>query len=142
MTSSTWTSSAESSCFAIGIDIEKIERFSKFLSESEENPMPFVFTPEEFEHARSAPNRAAALCASFCCKEAMRKALGKPYNFNECLFTWNFESASNPVFLDSALQRLYGIEDAFAHVSYNPQNAGELLVAVYLCGKSAENRLK
>ncbi len=32
------------------------------------------------------PDIAKALCAAFCVKEAMRKAVGRPYSFTDCEF--------------------------------------------------------
>jgi phosphopantetheinyl transferase (holo-ACP synthase) len=48
--------------------------------------MPFVFTKREISHCDKFQDPAPALCASFCIKEAMFKALGKAYNFTDCEF--------------------------------------------------------
>ena len=38
------------------------------------------------KHIFSKTEIEKLLCASFCCKEALYKAIGTPYNFNECEF--------------------------------------------------------
>ncbi len=48
--------------------------------------MPFVFTRKERSRCRRLSDPAAGLCAAFCVKEALYKAIGRPYNFTDCEF--------------------------------------------------------
>jgi phosphopantetheine--protein transferase-like protein len=66
-----------------GVDCEAIARFEPMLT-ADEHPMPFVFTRAEVDRARALPSPARALCACFCAKEAVFKALSAPYNFTDC----------------------------------------------------------
>jgi hypothetical protein len=50
----------------------------------ESDPLPMVFSQKEARHIQSLPDRALGLCSAFCCKEAVFKALGSPFNFTEC----------------------------------------------------------
>jgi len=68
--------------FACGVDAERISRFEKLVGES--RPWPLVFSAREAAHARKTKNPAEALCAAFCCKEALFKALERPFSFPEC----------------------------------------------------------
>jgi hypothetical protein len=62
-----------------GIDAERVERFARFASAGD--PRGRIWTPREIAHARALPEPALALCAAFCCKEALYKALGGAYRF-------------------------------------------------------------
>ena len=65
-----------------GIDGETIERFSNLSCQ--DNPYPMVFSTSEINHIKTLAEQADGFCASFCCKEAVFKALGHPFNFTEC----------------------------------------------------------
>jgi len=66
-----------------GIDCEAVARFAPMLAR-DEHPMPFVFTRAEVDRARALPSPARALCACFCVKEAVLKALSAPCNLTDC----------------------------------------------------------
>jgi phosphopantetheinyl transferase (holo-ACP synthase) len=68
-----------------GIDSERIGRFERWAS-SGAGFMPFVFTKKERSRCARLDHPAAGLCAAFCVKEALFKALGRPYNFTDCEF--------------------------------------------------------
>ena len=68
-----------------GIDSERIRRFRR-RKYNYSDFMPFVFTKRELSHCEKFLDPARALCASFCIKEGLFKALGKPYNFTDCEF--------------------------------------------------------
>lgn len=60
---------------SIGCDIESIERFK---NKTRENDMPFlerIYTPKELEYCFSKGTPQQHLCARFCAKEAIVKAL-------------------------------------------------------------------
>ncbi len=84
-TSLTWTFSACRNVVSCGIDSEQVARFRKWDNAGTDF-LPFVFTKREHAHCRRMQSPARGLCAAFCVKEAMFKALGRPYNFTECEF--------------------------------------------------------
>ncbi len=69
--------------YSIGTDIEDINRFynkdEKFLNR--------IFTQRELDYCLNKKNPSCHLCARFCAKEAVIKALGEkiPYNKIEIL---------------------------------------------------------
>jgi len=98
-----------------GIDAEYPRRFSRFTREKE-HPLPFVFSPQEWDHARQSSCPEKALCISFCCKEAMYKALDMPYNFTECTFTGATHNGVQPVFCTKSLCERGGFSTAAARI--------------------------
>jgi phosphopantetheine--protein transferase-like protein len=85
MTSSTWSCEPGLTLKGIGIDIENIARFERFDPAS--GPMPFVFTSGELAAAQKAKRPSEHLCIVFAAKEALRKALGAPYDYVGCEVT-------------------------------------------------------
>lgn len=59
----------------IGTDIEEIKRFEDKTLEKDEKFLMRVFTQNELEYCFSKANPAQHLCARFCAKEALIKAL-------------------------------------------------------------------
>lgn len=86
-TSLTWTFNSRLSLASCGIDSEHVERFCKW-EKAGKNFLPFVYTPKERAHCRGLEDPVAGLCAAFCVKEALFKALGRPYNFTDCEFLY------------------------------------------------------
>ncbi len=78
-----WSFDCKDSLISCGIDAEIIKRFRKW-SGNPEDPPPFIYSEREREHVFSFNDPAKPLCVSFCCKEALFKALARPYNFNKC----------------------------------------------------------
>jgi holo-[acyl-carrier protein] synthase len=83
MTSSTRSCEPGAPLLGCGVDCEEIARFAPMLA-AEAHPMPLVFTRAEVDRARALPAPARALCACFCAKEAVFKAIGGPYDFTDC----------------------------------------------------------
>lgn len=92
MKSLTWSSEPGLLLRGIGIDIEDPRRFEAF--EPSETPLPFVFSPKELAAAATAACRAEYLCSIFVIKEALRKALGGPYDYAACDVTVSEGGAS------------------------------------------------
>lgn len=96
--------------FGCGVDEELINRFFPFITSSE-NPMPFVFSDEEFNYIQKLlpSGQAVAYAASFCLKESLFKACGFPFNFNETSFFYDEKNnvctslCNNDIFLDEGL---------------------------------------
>jgi holo-[acyl-carrier protein] synthase len=59
--------------FAVGIDINEIDRVADVLERHGERFLSRVYTPDEIRHCRG---RVAELAARFAAKEAVMKALG------------------------------------------------------------------
>ena len=60
---------------AIGTDIEEIERFEGKNLDSDKKFLERIFTPNELEYCFSKSNPAQHLCARYCAKEAVVKAI-------------------------------------------------------------------
>jgi phosphopantetheinyl transferase (holo-ACP synthase) len=118
-----------------GIDSEKICRFETTARESG-HPYPFIFSKAELNHSRSTGNPAKALCAAFCCKEALRKAISAPYNFTDCEAFFDEESHSVSLHVAEGLKSEACIGEIRADVEPNPHDADELIVVVSVSGTS------
>jgi phosphopantetheine--protein transferase-like protein len=129
-----WSFETSRSVLACGIDAEKISRFTKLIQNSH-NPMPLVFTDKEVAHTRTLDNQAAALGAAFCCKEAVLKAIGQPYNLTDCELYIDFEKERQYVLLADELRKTHGIVESFALVDHDPMENEELSVIVLLLGE-------
>jgi len=55
-----------------------VDRFR--LEKESDNPLPLVFSNEEWSCAALVPDTASALCAAFTFKEAVFKAIGAPFD--------------------------------------------------------------
>src|SRR5271157_262777 len=84
-TSSTWTFSSCCRLVSCGIDAERVGRFRQWSKDGSAF-LPCVFTEKDRSRCRRLPDPAAGLCAAFCVKEALYKAIGRPYNFTDCEF--------------------------------------------------------
>ena len=92
-----------------------------------------VFSRKEVEHIRTLPDKALGFCSSFCCKEAVFKALGVPFNFTECeLFFIPGQQLQRPV-LSFSQQNTLLVSDCTAGF-FSPQT-GEQVVVVHLFGR-------
>ncbi len=81
------------------IDAEAISRFDRLCLQ--ENPLPLVFSTEEFLFALKHSCPAFALCAAFCCKEAFLKAVEQPYDWRLCRLFLSFPG-SHPTQRDNS----------------------------------------
>jgi phosphopantetheinyl transferase (holo-ACP synthase) len=134
MTSSTWTFRTSYPVRACGIDCEKIGRFAKWAGPAGDRPPAFVFSEGEIGYVRTLPDPSFGLCASFCCKEAVYKALGESYDFPECELLFDPARETSEVRLSNEVRSKFRIDEAVAMVRRNPLDDGELIVVVYLCG--------
>jgi phosphopantetheine--protein transferase-like protein len=117
-----------------GIDSEKIHRFASAARESG-RPFPFVFSKTELDHCRSLKNPAQGLCAAFCCKEALRKAISEPCNYTgfEALFDERTDTIS--LHMEAGVMKDLGIKETRVRMIRNERDADELIVMVSLLGK-------
>ncbi len=92
-----------------GVDAERIARFRKLAVQAD--PMPIVFSKAEVSHNRTLPDPAVGFCASFCCKEALYKAVDTPFNFSDCEFSYHPADDDHVLTLSPNLQEKIGIID-------------------------------
>ena len=111
------------SLLGCGVDAERVARFRKFADET--CPMPMVFSEAEVAHNRTLANPEVGFCASFCCKEALCKALEHPFNFPECEFLYRDAPAPHGVTLAPALRNELGILDVQVTVLSNDVPGGK-----------------
>jgi phosphopantetheinyl transferase (holo-ACP synthase) len=81
----TWAFNSCLPLVSCGIDSEHIPRFRRWARESG-HFLPFLFTKNEIVHCRKLKDPAVGLCAAFCVKEALFKALKRPYQVTGCEF--------------------------------------------------------
>jgi phosphopantetheinyl transferase (holo-ACP synthase) len=113
------------------VDAETISRFSRYADQND--PLPMVFSQKEVQHIRNLPDKALGLCSSFCCKEAVFKALSAPFNFTECeLFYIPGRQLQRPVLSFSQMGDVL-ITDCTAN--FFSIKAEEQVVVVHLFGR-------
>ena len=135
MTLSTWSFKSTARLFGIGVDAEKVQRFSH-LGKGGEPVLPFVFSKREVLHNQDLDRPEIGFCMCFCCKEAVLKALGAPYNFPECeIFPEPEQSrAFSPIEIriGEELKSHYRIARGFCFFNENSLDGGEIVAVVYL----------
>ena len=72
--------------FSIGTDIEEIKRFENKTIENDKNFLERVFTKNELDYCFSKSLPQFSLCARYCAKEAVVKALSN-YNINDVYYS-------------------------------------------------------
>jgi len=133
-TSSTWSFDSGLPLRGCGVDLERVARF-EHLVPPDADRWPLVFSGREIEHARSLGDPARALCAAFCCKEALFKALGTMFEYPECELLFDPESDGQQLLLDAGLVRKQGIAASSTRV--RPWGQAECLAVVYVFGEAA-----
>jgi phosphopantetheinyl transferase (holo-ACP synthase) len=135
ITLSTWSFETSSRLLGVGVDSEKVHRFDN-LQEDGEHPLPFVFSKKEVVHNRTLKRPSAGFCMCFCCKEAVLKAIGAPYNFSECeIFPpQEKEHTFSPIEISMSeqLKYDYGIDTGVCVCDENSLNDEEIIAVVYL----------
>ena len=138
MSSSTRRFDADAPLTGCGVDVEATTRFL-WVAESETPVLPFVFSQREWLHARHQADPTRALCISFSCKEALRKALGRPFNFTECeVFPETTDETRDwEGCLQLASTKEFKGLRASAHAFLNPLSREEMVTAVFLSEEKA-----
>lgn len=95
--------------------------------------MPMVFSSAEREHIRALPDQAEAFCASFCCKEATLKALGRPFQFTSCELYYQPGHALQRPVISASDRTLAHILDST--VRFFQPFSGEMVAVVHLFGR-------
>ncbi len=70
---------------SIGTDIEEIDRFKNKTLDTDSRFLNYVFTPSELEYCFSKSLPHFHLCARFCAKEAVVKAISA-YNIKDVFY--------------------------------------------------------
>ena len=133
-TSSTWSFDSGWPLRGCGVDLERIARFERLAGLDAER-WPLVFSSREIEHARALGEPARALCAAFCCKEALFKALDAMFEYPECELLYDPSSERQAPLLGPALIEQHGIAACRAFV--RPWGEGECLGVLYLFGNAS-----
>jgi phosphopantetheine--protein transferase-like protein len=134
MTSSTRGCDPRAPLVGCGVDCEAIARFAPMLA-AEEHPMPLVFTRAEIDRARALPGPARALCACFCAKEAVFKALSAPYNFTDCELFLNADDTAE-LRLAPPLAKERGIASATVEIRDLEEAERVVMALVFLFRRS------
>jgi phosphopantetheinyl transferase (holo-ACP synthase) len=131
MTSSKWICESARALRGFGADCESIARFAELLSR-ETHPLPSAFTVEDVARARSSRDPARSLCAAFCAKEAVAKAVGALYDLTACELLSGGEEGEGELRLRDAFRREHGVAFGRAAVREVPGAPGEILVVACL----------
>src|SRR5512138_994962 len=125
-----WEDGDSGSPRACGVDGEQVRRFAKLVGVRD--PWPQIFSAREAAHAAAAPDPAAALCASFCCKEALVKALEAAYPYRECELFLEGGQEEQDLVLSPGIRESHRVLRARARVF--SAREGELVAVVCLYG--------
>lgn len=93
-----------------------------------------VFSADERRYISSLSNPAEAFCASFCCKEALLKALGYSFPFPCCELHYKSEIAVQRPLLYREIKIPENVEDCT--VRFFQPFQGEIVAVLHLFGKS------
>jgi phosphopantetheinyl transferase (holo-ACP synthase) len=127
--SSTWLFESNARLAGCGIDVERVERFRRFTAQAE-SPLPLVFSETETSHALRLADPAAALCAAFCAKEALFKALRAPFDYDRCELLLDPGREIQDLHVPSDIAREHSI--ASTKTLVRPGNDGTMLAMVYV----------
>jgi phosphopantetheine--protein transferase-like protein len=130
-TSSTFNYKKSGRLIGAGLDIEQIHRFNSPLF-SGLHPFPFLFSKKEYQFCDASKSRALVLCAAFCAKEALFKAIGKPYAFSDCQLFWDGKSKDCELQLSKNLKTEFGITEALVQIKKHIPQKDYLSVSVFL----------
>ncbi len=127
-------SSSSGSLLGCGIDAEAIARF-RGAGGRAIDPWDAVYTGREADHARGLADPAVGLCAGFCCKEAVLKALGTSLDYRECELFFSPERPEQELRLATSLCREHGIRGWTARVEVSDADGeAECVATVFLFG--------
>lgn len=133
MTSLTWCFNSGLCLLGCGVDSEKIQRFSRILKD-EFPQFPLVFSKKEIQYILDSSDPAKTMCACFCLKEAVFKALKEPYNFNKCELFPDLDKKFNDFHLPPSLCGKYHVKSSFCVINQPVENREEMVVVAYLLG--------
>lgn len=117
MKSLTWHYNHHYKLASCGVDAERVDRFLSITRESD-FPMPFVFSTKEIKHNQNLANPLRGFCASFCCKEALFKAISASYNFPECEFFLEEAKNSHRLIISEKLKNEICIAESIVEIEF------------------------
>jgi len=129
---STWSCESAFALLGCGIDAEQIARFDP-RGGAGPAPLVAVFSAEEMSHCRSLPRPAEGLCAAFCAKEALFKAVGRPYDYAQCELLLDPERGVQALQLAPSLRRELGIAATDLRLEWRPE--GHCVATVLVFGE-------
>jgi phosphopantetheinyl transferase (holo-ACP synthase) len=135
---STWSFEADGPLVGCGIDAELVSRFAGAGVGGAE-PWPAIFTAREVEHSRSLASPARGLCAAFCAKEAVLKAVGQPIDYQDCELLLSPGAGEHRLELAARLRREHGVAGGLARVHF-AEDPAECVVAVCLVRERSVGR--
>ena len=130
----TWSFDERLALLACGIDSERIGRFRAWTSGKDAAP-DWIFSEAERRHFENLDEPARGCCASFCCKEALMKALGEPFDYTACELLYHPGDDVHEIRLDRELVERYGIGKSKAMTLTNALDEEEMILVVYLFQK-------
>jgi phosphopantetheinyl transferase (holo-ACP synthase) len=114
-----------------GIDSEQVARFEKWSRDTSDF-LPFVFTEKERSHCRNMRHPAQGLCAAFCVKEALLKAVHRSYHFADCEFFYDRTRRKSRLFISGKTGA--GMKKYYPVVKILSPVPGQITAIVYLFG--------
>jgi len=126
-----WSFEETRTLLACGIDSERIGRFRAWASGTDEAP-GWIFSEAEKKHFSGLAEPARGCCASFCCKEALMKALGETFDYASCELFYSPRERVHEMKLDRELAARYGIGKSIAVTMTNALDEEEMIVVAYL----------
>jgi phosphopantetheinyl transferase (holo-ACP synthase) len=121
-----------------GVDAERVERFRAQTEPGSPSPWPLLFTDREVAHALALPDPALGLCAAFCVKEAVVKALGVPIDYRDCELLFSPPGGVQGIYLNPEFIEEHGISRGVARIMYRGE-ARECVAAVTIHGRRESN---
>lgn len=115
-----------------GIDAEQIARFQRLAATPA--GWEIAFAAAEISHALRQAEPARALCASFCCKEALFKCLRQPFGYPDCVLYYHPGQRDYELELSGQLGQEF--RQARAHATVWTEDEGREMVAVVLLAGS------
>jgi phosphopantetheinyl transferase (holo-ACP synthase) len=135
ITSSTWSFETSSCLLGVGVDCEKVHRFDN-LQNGDEHPLPFVFSKKEVLYNRTLKSPSQGFCMCFCCKEAVLKAIGEPYDFSDCEIFPRQEKEHTflpiEITISERLKNHHGVTRGICLFDENDSSEKEMVAVVYL----------
>jgi phosphopantetheinyl transferase (holo-ACP synthase) len=110
-----WRFKAPGSLHGCGIDSEQIGRFEQW-NQADTTVDSLIYAPQELDHCRTLSDPRCGLCAAFCCKEALAKAVETLYDFTQCRLLWLPGRSEHHLMLDAQLAREFNIVHAVVRV--------------------------
>ena len=136
MTLLTWSFEPTLHLSGCGVDSERVDRFANLVDQND--PFELVFSAREISHIRTLSNQAEGFCMAFCCKEAICKALERPFDFRDCELLLDPAESEQTLCLSQNLRDEFNIAGASARIM-RPHKT-ECLAIVYLWSDTEKQR--